>query len=227
MSHFNTLVFSRTPDEVDNLLAPFNECVEPGSPYAVFEEDEDGNLDETSGKKGYWTNPNAAYDWYEFAGRWRSTLKLKEGKTGERAPLDKYDKPENDRPGYCDRALAADIDTSRNEAAYQKALRRWEIMVEGAEPTPEEKKELLFLFKPEYYLKRYGDKEFYAQYESSFLPYAFVSADGKWHSCARMGWFGCDDGSRESMEKYRAEFNAYLEEARAQGLLASMMDLHI
>lgn len=227
MSHFNTLVFSHTPDEVDDLLAPFCECVEPGSPYAEFEEDEEGELDEITGKKGYWSNPNARWDWYEWAGRWRSALKLKEGKTCERAPLNKYDKPENDRPGYCDRALASDIDISRNEAAYQKALRRWEIMVEGADPTPEEKKELLFLYKPEFYLKRYGDKEFYAQYEASFVPYAFISVDGEWHGCGRMGWFGCDDSTRESMEKYWTEFNAYLEGASSQGLIVSMMDLHI
>lgn len=227
MSHFNTLVFSHTPDEVDDLLAPFCECVEPGSPYAEFEEDEEGELDEITGKKGYWSNPNARWDWYEWAGRWRSALKLKEGKTCERAPLNKYDKPENDRPGYCDRALASDIDISRNEAAYQKALRRWEIMVESADPTPEEKKELLFLYKPEFYLKRYGDKEFYAQYESSFVPYAFISVDGEWHGCGRMGWFGCDDSTRESMEKYWTEFNAYLEGASSQGLIVSMMDLHI
>ena len=37
MSHLNTLVFSHTPEQVDDLLAPFNECVEPGSPYGVFE----------------------------------------------------------------------------------------------------------------------------------------------------------------------------------------------
>ena len=40
MSHFNTLVFSHTPDEVDDLLAPFCECVEPYSPYAVFVKDD-------------------------------------------------------------------------------------------------------------------------------------------------------------------------------------------
>ena len=39
MSHFNVAVFSHTPDEVDALLAPFIEQVEPYSPYAVFEED--------------------------------------------------------------------------------------------------------------------------------------------------------------------------------------------
>ena len=59
MSHFNALVFSRTPEQVDELLAPFNECVEPGSPYAVFEEDADaGVVDKVTGRNGYWRNPN-------------------------------------------------------------------------------------------------------------------------------------------------------------------------
>ena len=227
MSHFNTLVFSHTPDEVDDLLAPFCECVEPYSPYAVFVKDEECDIDKASGRKGYWMNPDAKFDWYCCPGRWRSTLKLKAGKTGVRAPLGKYDDPACDRLGYCDRALVADLDTSRDEKAYLKALRRWEIVVEGAKPTPEEQKEQFLVYKPEFYLQRYGDKEFYAQYESSFIPYAFVSADGQFRACGRMGWFGCDNSTRESMEEYWTEFNAYLEEARKQGLIASMMDLHI
>ena len=38
MSHYTVAVFSRDVNQVDELLAPFNEDVEPGSPYAVFEE---------------------------------------------------------------------------------------------------------------------------------------------------------------------------------------------
>ena len=51
MSHFNVAVFSHTPDEVDALLAPFIEQVEPYSPYAVFEEDEDYEVDAATGKQ--------------------------------------------------------------------------------------------------------------------------------------------------------------------------------
>lgn len=227
MSHFNTIVFSHTPEEVDSLLEPFCESVEAGSPYAVFEEDEEGNMDEQTSKKGFWHNPNATWDWYEWAGRWRGLLKLKANAQGESAPLGKYDDPARNRPGYCDRAPASSLDFSRDEMAYRKSLRRWEVLVEGATPTDEEKETFFFAFKPEYYINRYGSKEFFAEYESSSIPYAFVTADGEWHSCGRMGWFGCDDSSLESIQQYHKEFIAYLEEACKQGLYASMMDLHI
>ena len=228
MSHFNTLVFSHTPEEVDDLLAPFNECVESGSPYAVFEEDADADVDKTTGRKGYWRNPNAKWDWYELSGRWRGVLKLKDGKQGEFAPLTKYDDPARNRPGYCDRALVADLDFSRDEAAYQHALRRWEVMVEGAEQTPEEKENaFLRLYKPEYYLQRYNSKEFYAEHESSFVPYAYVTVDGEWRSAGRMGWFGCDDVTYENLRTYAQGFYEYLALAEKQGLMVSMMDLHI
>ena len=34
MSHFSVAVFSQTPGDVEALLAPFDEQVEAGSPYA-------------------------------------------------------------------------------------------------------------------------------------------------------------------------------------------------
>ena len=52
MSHFSVAVFSRTPGDVEALLAPFNEQVAPGGPYAVFVRDESGQLDEKGQAKG-------------------------------------------------------------------------------------------------------------------------------------------------------------------------------
>ena len=74
MSHFSVAVFSRTPGDVEALLAPFNEQVAPGDPYAVFVRDESGQLDETGQAKGYWRNPNARWDWWVIGGRWRGLL---------------------------------------------------------------------------------------------------------------------------------------------------------
>ena len=53
MSHFSVAVFSRTPGDVETLLAPFNEQVAPGDPYAVFVRDESGQLDGKGQAKGY------------------------------------------------------------------------------------------------------------------------------------------------------------------------------
>ena len=71
MSHYNVAVFSRDPSEIEDMLAPFNECVDSDTPYAECTEDEDGELDEATGKRGYWSNPNARFDWVDRGGRWR------------------------------------------------------------------------------------------------------------------------------------------------------------
>ena len=42
-----------------------------------------------------------------------------------------------------------------------------------------------------------------------------------------MGWFGCDDVNYENLRRYVKEFNDYLALAVQQGLLVSMMNLHI
>lgn len=230
MSHYNVAVFTRngTQDELETLLAPYDEDVEPDSPYAEFEEDEDGELDEATGKRGYWSNPNAKWDWFVWGGRFRAWLKLKPGKTGENAPFDRYDKPFDYPSGCYDRALAADIDLSRDDDAYKRALRHWEVVVEGAKKTNAEKADFsLQLFKPEYYIRRYDYKEFYADCMSSRVPYAYLTADGEWRSPGRMGWFGCDDVAYAAFTEYIQGFREYLKTAAEQGLTASVMDLHI
>ena len=124
MSHFSVAVFSQDMGDVADLLAPFIEQVEPGSPYAEFVRDERADYDETAKAKGYWHNPNAKWDWYEIGGRWRGMLRLLPGRKGYRAPLDEWTKdfvyPEN----ACDAAFVKDCDFSGDSAAYAKALRR-------------------------------------------------------------------------------------------------------
>jgi hypothetical protein len=122
MSHFNVAVFSHSPDEVDALLAPFIEQVEPYSPYAVFEEDEDYEVDAATGKQGHWYNPNARWDWYCVGGRWRGQLKLLEGKTGRYGSDCTSDEQEMLPKGRCDSARVQDCDFSQDEEAYKKAL---------------------------------------------------------------------------------------------------------
>ena len=65
MSHFSVAVFSRTPGDVEELLAPFIEQVDADSPYAEFVESTDCDFDEDAKAKGYWRNPNARWDWWE------------------------------------------------------------------------------------------------------------------------------------------------------------------
>lgn len=226
MSHYNVAVFSSSMDGMEEILKPFNQVVDADSPYAEFEEDAEAGVDAKTGKHGYWINPNARYDYYSLGGRWRGMLRLKPDRPGIRAPLNRFEKDYLYEPGRCDMARVRDCLFTRDEGAYRRALRRWEIMVEGAKPENEEE-DYLLIYKPEYYLNRYGEKENYATYESAFLPYAFISADGTWRSCANMGWFGCDDGTRESLRKYKTEFEEYLKQAEQEDLMIGIYDFHI
>ena len=100
MSHFTVLVIG---EDVENQLAPFNECPENNSPYLVrnyvtevvkkeweeygknysievFAEDEGYKRDGDQFYRLY--NPNAKWDWWLIGGRWTGFFKLKNGSTG-------------------------------------------------------------------------------------------------------------------------------------------------
>ena len=174
---------------------------------------------------GYWRNPNARWDWWVIGGRWRGLLLLGPGKSGYIAPLEPWHKDFVYPPHRCDAALVADCDFSPNEAQIRRAARMWEVCVEGDEPREDE--DLLKLWEPEYYLERYGDKETFIRRKTAFNTYAFVTAGGEWHEPGRMGWFGLDDATNESTNRYEAEFRAYLQEAREKGLAVTIVDCHI
>ena len=225
MSHFSVAVFSQTPGDVEALLAPFDEQVEAGSPYAEFVRNEEYDWDKAVGAKGYWRNPNARWDWWEIGGRWRGLLRLRPGKSGYTAPLDRWHSDFGYPPHCCDAALVADCDFSPQEAQIRQAARMWEVVVEGDKPR--ENENFFNLWKPEYYLERYGDKETFIRRESAFSTYAFVTAEGKWHGQGRMGWFALDDATNESIASYEEAFQAYLEKARREGLAITIVDCHI
>ncbi len=227
MSHYSVAVFSQSPDQVDELLAPYCESVEPGSPYAVFEEHADAEVDAITGRHGYWLNPNARWDWYTIGGRWQGLLKLRDGVTGRYGNDYDADERERCRPIRCDIALAADCDFRPNEEERRRALRFWEIHVEGKLASQEEEEAFFSPYKPEYFIDQYGTKELYAECQAEFLTYAFVSPDGIWHETGHMGWWGIDDATAESHEAYRREFAAALASAVEQGLYITVVDCHI
>ena len=225
MSHFSVAVFSKTPGNVEALLAPFNEQVEPGSPYAAFIRDENGRYDESEQAKGYWGNPNARWDWWEIGGRWRGMLRLLPDRPGYRAPDDVWGKGFHYPPRRCDAAFVRDCDFSPDADRERCARREWEVLVEGSAPRAEE--EFFNLWKPEFYLKRYGDKETYIRREAAFSTYAFVTADGRWFGQEQMGWFGLDNADNGSIGDYERAFAAYLKQAWREGLAVTIVDCHI
>jgi len=228
MSHFTVAVFSRSPAEVDTLLEPYCESVDSASPYAVFEEEESADFDAVAGKCGYWRNPDAHWDWYEIGGRWTGLLKLREGKTGAYGTPSWTNGDVLRDPGHCDQALVADCDFSSDPAAYDRALRAWEIQVEDSPLRGSERPEdHLRFYKPEYFIRQYGTKEKYAKAQAAFHTFAFVTADGEWVEEGRMGWFGISDTTADSRKAYEDQFEAYLKQAETEGLTITIMDCHI
>lgn len=181
--------------------------------------------DEETGRYGYYTNPNAKWDWFVIGGRWRGMVKLKPGKLGNLG-LDGYDDGTAIKEGYCDQAMISDVDFSINAEAYQTAIRFWEIHVEGQEPQAGEE-ELLkgFHWGPEYYTNQYASKEQYAQEQASFHTWAILTPDGEWYEAGDMGWFGMHNATMESREEYQADMQALLNDWKE--CYITIVDCHI
>lgn len=151
-------------------------------------------------------NPNSKWDWYEIGGRYAARLILKEGVTKETEPnfswgWDEKSISEALLENRVDSAKVGDLDWSkmhRNEETYNKAIRFWEMKVEGAEPITEKEKEELKWdwYRDGYYEDRYGDKETYAKCVSSFTAWAIVK-DGEWYEKGQMGWFASSDETHD------------------------------
>ena len=101
MSHYSVLVLSEPGQTIEELLAPY--C-EDDPTFFEFEEDEGGELDESTGRRGWWHNPEARWDWWVVGGRWAGYIAATEGSYGE--PSSDFRYPE----GRFDSALVADCD---------------------------------------------------------------------------------------------------------------------
>ena len=226
MSHLSVAVFSKRPADLIDQLAPFAEEVDGNSPYARFRLREDASIDPIKGKPGYWYNPNAKWDWWEIGGRWRNFLRLLPEKTGKRGSDCYLQVGDVCYPERCDHALVADCDLSPEPDEINQNIRIWERVVEGS-PMRKDEKPVLNIFKPEYYLSQYGDKETYAKMVSYPMPYAFITAEGEWHETGSMGWFGLDDATPEGRKAFIEAYEAYLKKAQEEHLYITIVDCHI
>lgn len=208
MSHFTVAVITKTgeTEACEKLLAPFQENNMGDCPqkYLEFYEDEDCEIDELTGKKGYWENPNRKWDWYEIGGRWSGLLKLKSGKS-------------------VDTAQIKDLDLSMDKKVYDEAIRFWEVVVEGL--TKKDGEEFFNMWKPKYYIERYETKEKYATDQATFSTVAMLMPNGKWFEKGAMGWWGINDATAESIENYGKLFKEVLE--TMQDHYITIVDCHI
>lgn len=94
MSHFSVAVLTKEEPVLDesyfiDLLEPYMEncCSTPSIDYMEFFEDDDCEIDDATGKRGYWQNPDAKWDWLAVGGRWHGLLKLRDGSSCDSARI--------------------------------------------------------------------------------------------------------------------------------------------
>lgn len=216
MSHFSLLVVdTENKKSVDEWMTPFYEGLEKDRridwtvqdvlgyfkkenvdfPYDHVDE---SNLDkyleiakeldfnttehDTEGNLYYLGNNNAKWDWYQIGGRWSNVLRKLDGTR-------------------CDTCEIKDLDLSLDTELYNEAKRFWEVVVDKQPLTDVERPNDFFaMFKPEYYIGMYGNKDNYANGRASFSTFAML-LDGEWHEQGKMGWFAISDTTKESLEK--------------------------
>jgi hypothetical protein len=217
MSHFSLLVVdTENKKSVDEWMTPFYEGLEKDRridwtvqdvlgyfkkenvdfPYDHVDE---SNLDkyleiakeldfnttehDTEGNLYYLGNNNAKWDWYQIGGRWSNVLRKLDGTR-------------------CDTCEIKDLDLSLDTELYNEAKRFWEVVVDKQPLTDVERPNDFFaMFKPEYYIEMYGNKDNYAKDCASFSTFAML-LDGEWHEQGKMGWFAISDTTKESLEKF-------------------------
>lgn len=229
MSHFVVAVIHREDQSVDDLLAPYDESIsvapyiyktkEEAIKYAREncpsckdktdeecyeyysdgeETDEDGNILSTY-------NPNSKWDWYVVGGRWSNMLKTADGCVNE--------------------ARISDIDFRPDPEEHARAIREWEVLVEGDEQRPRE--DFCSFYKPEYYLNFYGTKEKYAEAMAAFTTYAVVTPNGLWHQKAEMGWFGMDNATPEGNDDWNKNYKRRFIDKADPNWIMTIVDCHI
>lgn len=214
MSHYTVAVITDDINKIDDMLKPYSENLKV-EPY----------------------NPNSKWDWYDIGGRWHNMLLVKADNNdiiGENASWVNIENNSKKAPeGYkwCDGARIKDIDFEKIKEIDnnpEKYIRFWETYVEGKEPKTEEEKEAIKweIYKKEYYIERYKTKENYAKIQSTFQTYACLDEKG-WNTKGEMGWFACDDSTKESEELYLEKFTELLKAPENQEKYLVIVDCHI
>lgn len=197
MSHATVLVILKEDENLEDVLAPYDENLEDlerlefeDRTEALREEYEKEDKKDISfeqfacekrgyvrkdDKYGYFYNPEGYWDYWGIGGRWSNYLKLKEHvKNKDRVFLD--DPKENNPPTHCNECLREDFD------------------YEGQKQ--EEGKDHLFFA---------------------------VIKDGEWHQQALLGWFGC---TSDEIDNWPEEEARLLSEADPKDTVV-LVDYHI
>ena len=162
-------------------------------------EKEDYGLFDEEGNSLTTYNPNSKWDWWTLWGRFGTDDTFMQLK---------------------------DVILTKEDADPKAYAREWEVFVEGAKKTEEEEENLWSMWKPQYYIDRYGDKETYIKIRSLDFPYAFVDKNG-WYAQGEMGWFGFDNANKNSIVAFADFYQNYIRDVNNQDKYLVFADLHI
>lgn len=216
MSHFAVIVVG--PD-IDYQLEPYKEEVEPGSEWAEFHDNTEEAQEkyrklkktelkeyptfesfcqhylgytEEDGAWGYWSNPQAKWDWYTVGGRWHGFFWAKKGalsgKSGERSWTNAKEQFD---PRQCDSIIKKDIDL---EAMREFDRGQWQLnYIEAMKMDNPGSREFIYGVKPDETLE-----QFMARREESHPCATFaVLWRGEWIEKGSMGWWGMVSDEKE------------------------------
>lgn len=229
MSHYAVAVFHRNDQNIEELLAPFDEnmAVEPYISYTRQEaidyarknyksaagktDDECWQMvaeDEQTDADGniYSTyNKQSKWDWWTEGGRWSGMLRL------------------NGQP--VDSGRFGDLEFPFDQEVYERSLRFWDVAVDHKPARPGE--DFHPFYKEEYYRDYYGDRETYAKQMAEFSTYAVLTPDGEWHAPGRMGWWGCSSESGDESKDWYGHYKERFLDTADPDWILTIVDCHI
>lgn len=246
MSHYSVLVLHKEDQDIDTLLAPYDENLEV-KPYLklTFDEtvakakEEYDNCTEQELIKNYAEdfgyillndglystyNPNSKWDWYSIGGRFSNSLPL----TNE--ALKKEYNEYADYP-FTDIAPINYVNWKYKHLTSEekeKIRRWWEINIYDAPLKEGEEKDKYLFYNPKYYERRYRDAETDIKVQEMITFFAVLTSDGKWYAPSNMGWWACTDGEPEDELKWDLEFyDRFIEPNLNSDLICTVVDCHI
>ena len=230
MSHFTVAVIHRADQNIEELLAPYDENKEV-EPYVQYSRQEAidharKNYKSAAGKtdEECWQmvaedektdedgnilstyNPQSTWDWWTVGGRWSGMLRLKNGST-------------------VDSARIGDIDFALDEKAYRCCLRFWDVVVEHQPQI--EGEDFFNIYKESYYREFFGDRETYARQQAQFSTYAVVTPDGVWHGKGKMGWWAMSSETAEEARDWEEHYKERFIDAFDEDMILTIVDCHI
>lgn len=148
-------------------------------------------------------NPKSKWDWWVIGGRWS-----RENNILQIRDFVLYNTP-----------------TDQQIECYKKCWKYLNDEIEVKDPFKEFDYEL-GMFKKEYLKEKYGSLENLIKNKMSNLPYAFVDENG-WYEQGKMGWFGMDDATKESIDDYTKFAENYFRDVKNQDKYIVFVDCHI